>query len=569
MPASQDFGVGSSRKRRLSASSDTSVDGEENEIIVSRNHTLSPVRRALPSSAIVATKPEEETPKSGRDKKKRRKKRRKVSVVQDTVAADKPLPQSSNGMLGRHPSSAAIMDAAEHTSVINPPVAGPSNARIPSPSLAPTSVTQTFPIVDLAEEMSYPRPECLVGPARENDTNGSLPKSPTTSVDKGKGKAVDEDVTHTTTLSEQATANGLGAHQAMLGAVLPSLTCRVCLFLMHRPFALAPCGHVVCHGCLVNWFSQPAPSAAPNLPALPTTRRKKTCPHCRAVVSERPVEVWALKETVTSLVKSGLVDADLISAEHEKDEAETNVDAWKDIFPPLRPIGRRHGLPDLQARELLGVQDAEDGGIYRCVDCMHEIWDGICSGCHREYPVHRDLHIHDDDDSDLDSIYADDFMEPPRGDGNLLAMLLSGAFANAAHIPDSELHSDDDDFGDDVLSDLSEGLDVDEDEEYEGSFIDDGDDVEVLDAPPRRHPNPGRRRGRVSANPIVLSSDDEEEDNAEQISVPGGGSSSRVAGSRSRVIHSDDEDEVTHHSEEDHHDEDIVEHVAHRDETTT
>ena len=195
---------------------------------------------------------------------------------------------------------------------------------------------------------------------------------------------------------------------------------------MHRPFALAPCGHVACHSCLVSWFANepgnpnhaaPHPTVDGNADAgatapgdpgpasrasMSTIRRKKTCPHCRAIVRERPVEVWAIKEMVVTVVKSGLADIDAIPPDLLSDSAAPNAtgsgsntpkeDPWKDIFSPLAQSGRGRGMEELGGvylRERWGIRDDEDGGIYRCVDCAHEIWDGVCSGCGRIYPAHR------------------------------------------------------------------------------------------------------------------------------------------------------------------------------------
>jgi hypothetical protein len=60
-------------------------------------------------------------------------------------------------------------------------------------------------------------------------------------------------------------------------------------------------------------------------------------------------------------------------------------DPWVNIFPPtlLHPaIPPVEGLPSD-----LGMYDAEDQ-VYRCLDCMHEIWGGLCSQCGRHYSSH-------------------------------------------------------------------------------------------------------------------------------------------------------------------------------------
>lgn len=368
-------------------------------------------------------------------------------------------------------------------------------------------------------------------------------------------------MTEPTSVSTQsATPTELPAHQAMLSSLLPTLTCRVCLFLMNRPFALAPCGHVACHDCLVSWFSQSDPSAPQDLPPIPTIYRKKTCPHCRAVVRERPVEVWALKETIDAIIKSGLVDADLIPEQANEANAPGG-DVWKDIFPPI-PTFRNHdydhGLVNVYDRSLLGVEDLEDGGVYRCIDCMHEIWEGVCSGCHREYPAHRARFA--DSESDEDDLNL----------GTAFASIL-GRIGRGEYLDDGEsISSDEEGFDhaplwldDDII--LSDGA-----ESYEGSFIDDGDEeahggdhseVEVLEGPPEvprfgihgihipdlflpsddeddigihppvLPPPPPRR-----ADPIVISSDEEDD-------IRSRGQTSRGTRSVGRVVFSEDEDD--------------------------
>jgi hypothetical protein len=60
-------------------------------------------------------------------------------------------------------------------------------------------------------------------------------------------------------------------------------------------------------------------------------------------------------------------------------------DPWVDIFPPtlLRPaIPPAEGSPSV-----FGMYDAEDL-VYRCLDCMHEIWGSLCTQCGRHYSGH-------------------------------------------------------------------------------------------------------------------------------------------------------------------------------------
>jgi hypothetical protein len=63
-------------------------------------------------------------------------------------------------------------------------------------------------------------------------------------------------------------------------------------------------------------------------------------------------------------------------------------DPWDGIFAP----------PRSREAEERGVHDDEDG-VWRCVDCFHEIWDSVCSGCERVYPGHHDEDIEGAEDA--------------------------------------------------------------------------------------------------------------------------------------------------------------------------
>ena len=94
---------------------------------------------------------------------------------------------------------------------------------------------------------------------------------------------------------------------------------------------------------------------------------------------------------VATVVQSGLgqdfhqpADVDLKEAAATISETPQQ-DLWVNIFPPtlLRPaILPVEGSPDV-----FGMYDAEDQ-VYRCLDCMHEIWGGSCSQCGRHYSGH-------------------------------------------------------------------------------------------------------------------------------------------------------------------------------------
>lgn len=192
---------------------------------------------------------------------------------------------------------------------------------------------------------------------------------------------------------------------------------------MYKPFALAPCGHITCYNCLIRWFTAlQNPNAAGvanndvdevqlivnSAEARRGTylRRCKTCPVCRAAVLQRPVEMWSIKAMVATLVSSDLVDLPLPIAPPKSttttpagtnNNGDANNDPWRNIFyhnPRQGPL-----VQNQADHEHVGMYDIEDGGIYRCIDCFHEIWGGVCSGCNRGYPGHEgDVDDYDNDD---------------------------------------------------------------------------------------------------------------------------------------------------------------------------
>ena len=359
---------------------------------------------------------------------------------------------------------------------------------------------------------------------------------------------------------------------------------------MYNPYALSPCGHLACYDCLLNWFKA-TPEDRPDPP--PVIARKKTCPHCRAAITDRPVQVWGVKSIVSCFAKSGLLQGNFLSAD-EAAEASGNSavvgegkDPWDGIF--RRKYGGGHSVTrerlndfdlerDIDGSEDergAGILDDEDGGVYRCYDCLHEIWDGLCSNCGRAYPNFDgdeddgDFYLESDEDdfgddgddaglgwmaqAHLDFHHAlgfDDHQQPPEqyeeDPHDDIERLIEMEAADEGREPDFRavlpfLGSDDAE-GDD---------DGEEEEEYEGSFIDDENDVGI---PVRRlvaSPPLPRRSG---AELIELSSGSEDEELPARLSRRflsasasagrgggrGGASSSRL----SPIEVSDDEDEV-------------------------
>ncbi|KAI0267263.1 hypothetical protein BC834DRAFT_870447 [Gloeopeniophorella convolvens] len=285
-------------------------------------------------------------------------------------------------------------------------------------------------------------------------------------------------------------------HKSLFGALIPSLVCQICLDLLHKPFALSPCGHVSCYSCLVNWFKA---DQRPDEPERGRIFRKKTCPQCRAAVRDRPIEAWNVKDMVVAVVKSGLApdfppvlesDTLEVASEGSSHSYTQPNDPWQNIFAPL--IARDASPPLHGSLESLGMFDPEDQ-VYRCLDCMHEIWGGACSQCGRFYDGH------DANASDSGSSLSHDEVQ--------------GIPAIWGMLPAIE----------EVLGWPQEDTVGSEDGSYEGSFIDDGEDL-----------------GGHAGDLIEVSSDDDNHTVIEG-TTPAARRQGNATGRRTQIVSSDED----------------------------
>ncbi|KAF8639195.1 hypothetical protein AX17_001681 [Amanita inopinata Kibby_2008] len=237
----------------------------------------------------------------------------------------------------------------------------------------------------------------------------------------------------------EAQSQLLQKHQTHIASIHQSLTCQICLDLLYKPFALAPCGHVACYDCLVRWFTAPGAdqnatgnsnanqrNATLNNITSNYVHKRKTCPVCRSSVLERPVEVWGIKDMVNGLVKSklvenipssGMVEATASTSDRQNTRSSERatgagaVDPWQRIFRSMRKshVGYHDWINNVAGEapdridgglEEVGMYDAEDR-VHRCVDCMHEIWGGRCTNCDREYPGHSPIDDEEDEDEEV------------------------------------------------------------------------------------------------------------------------------------------------------------------------
>ncbi|KAI0077758.1 hypothetical protein K474DRAFT_1661361 [Panus rudis PR-1116 ss-1] len=84
------------------------------------------------------------------------------------------------------------------------------------------------------------------------------------------------------------------------------MNCLICMDILCRPHGLSPCGHVLCQGCLQEWF-RTAPAGDDDMfdddMDDPVLYRKKICPVCRTVVRSRPIPLFVVKSIAGALQK--------------------------------------------------------------------------------------------------------------------------------------------------------------------------------------------------------------------------------------------------------------------------
>lgn len=105
--------------------------------------------------------------------------------------------------------------------------------------------------------------------------------------------------------------------------------------LLLKPYALSPCGHVLCVSCLQEWFRK----APPNDDEMYDDDdpdyllfRKKTCPCCRGNIRNRPIPVFIVKSIASALLKVRGTSPNTSSPTAGSSAAD--ADPWEGLFPP-------------------------------------------------------------------------------------------------------------------------------------------------------------------------------------------------------------------------------------------
>ncbi|RDB15805.1 hypothetical protein Hypma_003663 [Hypsizygus marmoreus] len=206
----------------------------------------------------------------------------------------------------------------------------------------------------------------------------------------------------------QTLKNKCDKNEELITHIEQSLQCQICMDLIHRPFALSPCGHILCLHCLQEWFRK-APSQDDDDPDDVIDdpdyilTRPKSCPCCRAVVTRRPVPVFLVKAVTTALTKSRAVEGRARSPSPIED------DPWKGLFMSS----------DEEEEEFLDSSDEDDRYEDAVGWALQGLQVGLAAGMggvhHRRYaPFRFDSSSSSESDEDEDDDEEGEAEEDPE-----------------------------------------------------------------------------------------------------------------------------------------------------------
>ncbi|KAG9309894.1 hypothetical protein JVU11DRAFT_9925 [Chiua virens] len=140
--------------------------------------------------------------------------------------------------------------------------------------------------------------------------------------------------------------------------------CQICMELLYRPYALSPCGHILCVTCLQEWFRK-APGIDDDMfddddPEY-LLRRRKTCPCCRTNVRHRPIPVFMIKSIVTAIAK---VKGTQPGASPGREQASNDSDPWEGLFPDEEEIDDYGPTDEDDEDEDYDEDEGEDSSWY-------------------------------------------------------------------------------------------------------------------------------------------------------------------------------------------------------------
>jgi hypothetical protein len=146
-------------------------------------------------------------------------------------------------------------------------------------------------------------------------------------------------------------------------------------------YRLVPCGHTACAPCLLEWFGsvnsllRPPQHLEEDEIADYLGKHTKCCFTCRTAVTHKPIPSYILKDTVQALslqLAFQEVGEDDETASTEENAPPANrATMWDVVFKPVT-----------QRRWFI---DEEDHGVRRCSTCGFEIDGRWCHHCDEQY----------------------------------------------------------------------------------------------------------------------------------------------------------------------------------------
>ncbi|KAK7060807.1 hypothetical protein VNI00_000540 [Paramarasmius palmivorus] len=140
----------------------------------------------------------------------------------------------------------------------------------------------------------------------------------------------------------QALSSKVNKGEETIRSIETHLSCQICMEIMNKPFALSPCGHVLCMPCLQDWFRK-APPSLDDMDIDPEDAddpeylkyRQKSCPCCRAVIERRPAPLFVLKSVVNAVQKHKCASENAASSSTQRSDSPLvgEEDPWEGLFP--------------------------------------------------------------------------------------------------------------------------------------------------------------------------------------------------------------------------------------------
>ncbi|KAI0048751.1 hypothetical protein FA95DRAFT_1539323 [Auriscalpium vulgare] len=195
----------------------------------------------------------------------------------------------------------------------------------------------------------------------------------------------------------------------VISGIEGTLQCQICIDTLKKPYGLSPCGHVLCQGCLQEWFKAAPVAEAMDVDAepRPLVSRKKSCPVCRTIVRQRPLPLFLVKSLVSILDKAKAGPG----AARPSPPPDTD-DPWMDIFPVMSDTDEDDEDDDYDVYEddsgmeggFRFASDEDEEGIAAYYNTTDEEYEGEWVAAQWEPPAYRRSTPLVDDDEYLDRI---------------------------------------------------------------------------------------------------------------------------------------------------------------------